>query len=74
MQCTTGWGKRHWQWGVIVHTLAVLGLMVLVGVGRYLESSGGWVVCLARGMGLDAAELDGAGGAQRRGLVQIALH
>jgi NAD(P)-dependent dehydrogenase (short-subunit alcohol dehydrogenase family) len=45
MQCTTGWGKRHWQWGVVVHTLAVLGLMVLAGVGIYLESSGGWVVC-----------------------------
>jgi transposase-like protein len=45
MQCTTGWGKCHWQWGVVVHTLAVLGLMVLAGVGMYLESSGGWVAC-----------------------------
>jgi len=45
MQCTMGWGKCHWQWGVAIHTLAVLGLMVLAGVGMYLESSGGWVVC-----------------------------
>ncbi len=45
MQCTTGWGKRYWQWGIVVHTVAVLGLIGLAGVGINLESSGGWVVC-----------------------------
>jgi len=43
MQCTTGWGNRQWRWGASVHTVALLGLVMLAGLGITLESSGGWV-------------------------------
>ena len=41
MQCTTGWQVR--QWGVMAHALAVLGLLLLLGVGIRAESLEGWI-------------------------------
>ena len=45
MQCTTGWGNWERQWGAVIHTVVVVGLIALAGMGMALESSGGWVVC-----------------------------
>ncbi len=43
MQCTTGTTDR--QWGMIAHTIAVLGFVALAATGIAMESSGGWVAC-----------------------------
>ena len=48
MQCITGWADRQWEWGVVVHTVAVLGLVILAIEGVGLESLGGWVTCAPR--------------------------
>ena len=45
MKCTIGWGNRQWGWGAAIHTVALMGLVVLAGLGVSLESSGGWVAC-----------------------------
>jgi len=46
MQCITGWRKG--QWGEVVHTVAVLGLVILAMKGVRLESLEGWIVCPPR--------------------------
>lgn len=49
MQCTTGWAGRQRCWGAIVHSIAVLGLVLLLVMGRAPESLGGWVVYPGQG-------------------------
>jgi len=49
MQCITGWAERQRCWGAIAHTIAVLGLMLLLVMGCAPESLGGWVACPAQG-------------------------
>ena len=49
MQCITGW--KSGQWGAVAHTLAVVGLVIMVIEGVYVESLGGWVACPPRGIG-----------------------
>jgi len=46
MQCTTRGTDR--QWGMIVHTVAVLGLVALAVSGIAMESNGGWIACPPR--------------------------
>jgi hypothetical protein len=46
MQCITGW--KSGQWGEVVHTIAVLGLVILALEGSRLESLAGWIVCPPR--------------------------
>lgn len=46
MQCTTRATDR--QWGMLAHTIAVLGFVALAMTGIAMESSGGWVACLPR--------------------------
>jgi len=53
MQCTTGWARRQRQWGAIAHTLAVLGLVLLLTMGCAPENLGIWVACPARGWGAE---------------------
>ena len=48
MQCTTGWARGQRRGGV-VHTVAALGLVVVLTAGVRLESIGGWVACPAQG-------------------------
>jgi hypothetical protein len=48
MQCTTEWEKWYRDWGEVVHTVAVLGLVLLVARGGALESLGGWATCPPR--------------------------
>jgi len=43
MKCTTKWTNRQRQWGVVAHTVAVLGLVILTMRGVTLESVGGWI-------------------------------
>jgi transposase-like protein len=45
MECTIGWTNHQRQWGATAQTIAVVGLVVLMGLGVSLESSGGWVAC-----------------------------
>ena len=46
MQCTIGLTNRQRRWGAVVHTIAVLGLVVLpLLTGTPLESIGGWLAC-----------------------------
>ncbi len=45
MQCIIKGQGCQQRWGAIVHTIAVLGLVLLTVNGFALESSGGWVVC-----------------------------
>jgi transposase-like protein len=49
MQCITGWVEGQQGWGAIAHTIAVLGLMLLLVMGCAPESLGGWVACPAQG-------------------------
>ena len=62
MQYITGWRSR--QWGQIVHTIAVLGLVVVALEGSRLESLAGWVICPPRGVriGQERQREDGARG------------
>jgi transposase-like protein len=46
MQCITGWRNR--QWGEVAHTIAVLGLVILIIEGVRLESLEGLVACPPR--------------------------
>ena len=48
MQCTTEWEKWYRDWGEVAHTVAVLGLVLLVATGRLLEGLGGWATCPPR--------------------------
>ena len=50
MQCTIGWAAGQRRRGAIVHTIAVLGLVVVLTVGVRPESIGGWVACPAPGL------------------------
>lgn len=50
MQCTTGWADRQRQWGAMAHSLAVLGLVLLLVRGCAPESLGGWVACPEQGL------------------------
>ena len=43
MECTIRLTKGQQWWGEIGHTVAVMGLMILIGTGTGLESIGGWV-------------------------------
>jgi len=43
MQCTTGLRRCQRQWGGVVHTIAVLGLVVQMMTGVVPEGIGGWV-------------------------------
>ncbi|MGD8516947.1 MAG: hypothetical protein PVG54_08250, partial [Anaerolineae bacterium] len=43
MQCITGWEERQRRWGAVAHTMAVLGLVLLLTMGCAPESLGGWV-------------------------------
>jgi len=63
MQCTIGATNRQQWWGAVVHTTAVLGLVVLTVTGTLLEDIGGWVACPPQ-----AVELEGGrrGGHRRR--------
>jgi transposase-like protein len=45
MQCITGWEERQRRWGAVVHTIGVLGLVLLLTMGCAPESLGGWVTC-----------------------------
>jgi transposase-like protein len=45
MECTIGWANHQREWGGTAHIIAVMGLVVLMGLGVSLESSGGWVAC-----------------------------
>ena len=45
MESIIGSRKGQWQWGARLHTVAVIGLVVLAGLGIGLESSGGWIAC-----------------------------
>jgi transposase-like protein len=45
MQCITKWESGYRRWGVVAHTVAVLGLVVLTATGIHLESIGGWIAC-----------------------------
>jgi len=45
MKCTKGWKDRQWEWGAAVHTVALIGLVMLAGMGISLESSEGWIAC-----------------------------
>ena len=45
MEYITKWGKHYWEWGGVAHTIAVLGLVALMGLGVTLESVGGWSAC-----------------------------
>jgi hypothetical protein len=56
MQCITGWRERQRSWGAIAHTIAVLGLVLLVNMGCAPESLGGWVACPAQGWVAGQAE------------------
>jgi len=47
MQCTMGLTNRQRQWGVVAHTIAVLGVLVLTATGTTVESLEGWVTCQA---------------------------
>jgi len=49
MQCITRWIERQQRWGVIAHTIAVLGLVLLLSMGRTPESLGGWIACPVQG-------------------------
>ena len=49
MQCITGWMERQRRWGAIAHTIAVLGLVLLLSMGCAPESLGGWVAYPAQG-------------------------
>ncbi|MGD9145729.1 MAG: transposase, partial [Anaerolineae bacterium] len=49
MQCITGWVERQRRWGAIAHTIAVLGLVLLLTMGCVPESLGGWVAFAAQG-------------------------
>ena len=57
MQCIMGWKNR--QWGEMAHTLAVLGLIIVVIRGVRLESLAGWVAYPPQWVRI--------GGAQQRG-------
>ena len=48
MQCTTKRGNGYWCWGIVAHSVAVLGLVVLLVTGVQVEGVGGWVACPAR--------------------------
>ena len=52
MQCTIGLTECQRQWGAVVHTVAVLGVVVLTVTGVRLESLGGWIACPPSGIGL----------------------
>jgi hypothetical protein len=45
----TKWRKGYGQGSAVVHTIAVMGLVMLAGLGIALESSGGWIACPPRG-------------------------
>lgn len=62
MQCTIGLTNRQRQWGVVAHTIAVLGLVVLtVATDTTLEGIGGWFACPPQ-----AVELEEGGRGHRR--------
>ena len=63
MQCITGWVERQRHWGAIAHTIAVLGLVLLLTMGCAPESLGGWIACPAQGW---VAEQAGRKGSQKR--------
>jgi len=63
MQCITGWVERQRRWGGIAHSIAVLGLVLLLTMGCAPESLGGWVVYLAQG---SVAEQAGRKGSKKR--------
>jgi transposase-like protein len=48
MECTTKWGNRYRRWGMVAHTAAVLGVVMLMTAGVRLESMGGWIACPPR--------------------------
>ena len=48
MECTTEWKNRQRRWGAVVHTVAVLGLVVLAAMSIRVEGVGGWVACPPR--------------------------
>ena len=48
MQCTTEWERWYRDWGKVIHTFAVLGLVLLVTTCRPPESLGGWATCSPR--------------------------
>lgn len=50
MECTTEWKNRQWRWGAVVHTVAVLGLVVLAVMSIRVEEVGGWVACPPQAM------------------------
>ncbi len=45
MEYITKRERGYWEWGGVAHTIAVLGLVVLMGLGVTLESVGGWSAC-----------------------------
>ncbi len=45
MECTTKWGNRYRRWGMVAHTAAVIGVVILTAAGIRLESIGGWIAC-----------------------------
>jgi transposase-like protein len=51
MQCITRWTEGQRDWGAIAHTIAVLGLVLLLAMGCAPESLGGWVGCPIQGGG-----------------------
>ena len=59
MECTTEWRNRQRQWGVVIHTIAVLGLVILAAVGIRVEGVEGWIAC--------PPQLIKLAGGQRRG-------
>ena len=65
MQCTIGWAGGQRRWWAIVHTIAILELVVLLTAGIRLESVGGWVACRAPGVANGQARCQGARGRGR---------
>ena len=59
MQCITGWTERQWRWGIVAHGIAVLGLLMLIGMGGRVESAEGWTACPASVMRLGEGRRSG---------------